>query len=255
MAKGLKVLIGLAGALSAACGGDTPPSNPEAPPGAEKKVDTKLLEKGAQTLQNLSPVRALDHYLDGFHVMKHDKSLIMEAHHFCKNLNEEFTQCVIFDGNTAAANIIGIEYIISDRLFATLAPEEQTSWHPHNYEILSGQLVLPGLPDVAEKAALKKKLNSYGKTWHIWDTGHHGHPAVDKLPIGEPRLAWSFNRDGESPEQLLRDRDTRMDINTSDKKKSRADMAELAQPQKGVDAMASDLPGKAQPPRGVQEAK
>jgi hypothetical protein len=150
-------------------------------------------------------------------------------------VNEEFTQCVIFDGNTSTSNIIGVEYIVSEKLFATLASDEQQRWHPHNYEILSGQLVLPGLPDVAEKAALKKKLNSYGKTWHIWDTGHLGHPAADKLPVGEPRLAWSFNRDGESPEQLVRERDARMGVNSEAKKKGRADLADLAHPQKGVE--------------------
>jgi hypothetical protein len=54
---------------------------------------------------------------------------------------------------------------ISEALFDTLEAEEKKSWHPHNYELLSGQLVLPSIPDVAEKAALAKKINSYGKTW------------------------------------------------------------------------------------------
>ena len=45
---------------------------------------------------------------------------------------------------------------ISERLFESLPAEERPSWHPHNYEILSGQLVGPGLPAAAEKALLKK---------------------------------------------------------------------------------------------------
>ena len=40
-------------------------------------------------------------------------------------------------------------------------------WHPHNYEILSCELVMPGLPQTAEKAAIEGKINSYGKTWHF----------------------------------------------------------------------------------------
>jgi hypothetical protein len=49
----------------AACGRDnTPPSTPEAPPGAEKEADTKILEKGAESVQDLSPIRAVDHYLE-----------------------------------------------------------------------------------------------------------------------------------------------------------------------------------------------
>jgi hypothetical protein len=249
------LVANLLGLLAAGCGRDSPPSNADAPPGREKKADTKLLEKGAEALQNLSPVRALDQYLDGFHVMKDDLGLHMEAHHFCKGMNEDFTQCVIFDGNTADANIIGVEYIIAEPLFATLSAEEQQRWHPHNFEILSGQLVLPGLPDVAEKAALKKKLNSYGKTWHIWDTGHAGHPAADKLPVGTPLLAWSYNREGESPPALVQARDKRMGIDTEAKRRDRADLAPLAHPQQGVDALKAKLPGSAHPPAGVQQIR
>ena len=226
---------------------DTPPSNPQAPPGAKKEIDTKVLEKGAEVLQDLSPIRSIDHYLNGFHVMKDDTSLHMEAHHYCKGMNEEFTQCVIFDGNTADSNIIGIEYIISESLFESLPEDEKKRWYPHNYEILSGQLILPGVPAVAEKAALGKKMNSYGKTWHIWDTGHVGHPASHDLPIGQPLLAWSYNRDGEAPAGLAEARDKRMRVDTSEKRKHRADLAAKAKPQMGVDDLKAELPGGGAP--------
>jgi hypothetical protein len=225
-------------ALSAACGReDTPPSNPGAPPGAEKSLETKVLEKGAELLQDLSAVRGLDHYLNGFHVMKDDTSLHMEAHHYCKGMNEEFTQCAIFDGNTGDANLVGIEYIISEGLFESLPEDEKPSWHPHNYDILSGQLILPGVPAAAEKAALAKKLNSYGKTWHVWDTGHAGHPAAHRLPIGKPLLAWSYNQDGEAPPGLVQARDRRMKVDTAAKRKDRADLGPQAKPQMGTDAL------------------
>ena len=45
---------------------------------------------------------------------------------------------------------------------SSIAPvREKAFWHPQNYEILSGQLRMPGLSDVAEKEALKGKMNSY----------------------------------------------------------------------------------------------
>jgi hypothetical protein len=226
---------------------DSPPSNPLAPPGEEKSAETKVLEKGAEVLQDLSPVRAIDHYLDGFHVMKDDPSLHMEAHHYCKGMNEDFTQCVIFDGNTKDSNLIGIEYIVSEALFESLPEEEKKSWHPHNYEILSGQLILPGVPAVAEKAALEKKMNSYGKTWHVWDTGHAGHPAAQKLPVGKPLLAWSYNRDGEAPPGLVEARDQRMKVNTAEKRRERAAFAAKAKPQQGVDDLKAKLPGGTAP--------
>jgi len=87
--------------------------------------------------------------------------------------------------------------IISEKLFNSLPEKEKKFWHPHNYEILSGQLIAPGLPEVAETAFLKKKMNSYGKTWHVWNTGHHGRKDATKLPLGEPQLAWSFRKERE----------------------------------------------------------
>ena len=48
-------------------------------------------------------------------------------------------------------------------MFDTLPDEEKTLWHPHDYEVLSGQLVAPGLPDAAERALVEQLMNSYGK--------------------------------------------------------------------------------------------
>jgi hypothetical protein len=148
---------------------------------------------------------------------------------------------VLYDGNTADARMMGIEYIISEQSYATLPSEEKAYWHPHNYEILSGQLRMPGLPDVAEKEALKGKMNSYGKTWHTWMTGMHA-GKDDALPFGPPRLQWSFNRDGEVAPGLVEGRDKRMNLDTADERRDRADLAQLAHPQGGVDAMAGMFP-------------
>jgi hypothetical protein len=221
---------------------DSPPAG--APQGKPKEEGTRILETGAQALQSFEPVKAIDTYLDGFHAMKDHPSHVMEAHHFCRAGNEEFTQCVIFDANTANANLIGIEYIISERLFETLPPDERELWHPHNYEILSGQLVAPGLPEVAERAFLEKKLNSYGKTWHVWDTAAHDGKT---LPVGKPMLAWSYNADGELGRDLIGERDKRMNIDTEGKREARKGMTERVHPQRGVHALAAAFPGRSVP--------
>ncbi|WP_341856866.1 OBAP family protein [Brachybacterium sp. GPGPB12] len=152
------------------------------------------------------PARGFDAYLVGFHPAKDSPDMQMEAHHYCKVVDDDLIQCVLFDGNTSEANLIGIEYIVSESLFDTLPEEERSYWHPHNYEILSGQLIAPGLPAFAEQRLMAELVNSYGKTWHTWHTGRHdtggGHP----LPLGDPMLMWSFNRDGESDPDLASDR-------------------------------------------------
>ena len=44
-------------------------------------------------------------------------------------------QCIIYDSNKADAKLIGIEYIISRKLFDTLPAEERKYWHSHEYEV------------------------------------------------------------------------------------------------------------------------
>lgn len=212
---------------------------PAHPAGQEKSNKTKVLELGAKTLQSNSPLGPLDIYLVGFHPMKDNPEQQMEAHHYCHQVNEDFAQCVLFDGNTKSANLNGIEYIISEKLFGSLPEGERQYWHPHNGEILSGQLVAPGLPDVAEKSLMKSKMNSYGKTWHVWNTDHEG-MAPDQLPLGPAKLAWSFNRDGEAKPDMIDKRDKKLGISTKETREQRKDLEPLAKPQSGVD----DLKGK-----------
>lgn len=220
-----------------------------APSGDTKSGSTMVLEAGAKLLQSNAPLKGFDIYLNGFHPVKDHPEVQMEAHHYCHQVNEDFAQCVLFDGNTKTANMNGLEYIISEKLFNTLPQAERKFWHPHNGEILSGQLVAPGIPEPAEHALMKKKMNSYGKTWHVWNTGHQGAPG-DKMPLGEPMLAWSFNRDGEAMPGLVESRDKRMDIDSAKTRKQRSDLRSVAKPQSGVDDLkgkfgrpARDIPG------------
>ncbi|MCG2586782.1 OBAP family protein [Massilia sp. TS11] len=209
---------------------------PIVPPGAPTSARTGLLERGADLLQSARPVQGFDIYLSGFHPLKAAPQRQMEAHHYCHQVNEDFAQCVLFDANTAAANLTGVEFIISDKLFAGLPAAERAFWHPHNGEILSGQLQAPGIPRLAEHALMRQKLNSYGKTWHFWHSGVFGEGA-DPLPFGEPVLAWSFNRDGEAAPGLVEGRDKRLGLSTAVARQNRQDLQALALPQQGADAL------------------
>ena len=91
-----------------------------APSGESKSAKTKILEAGARLFQSNAPLRSFDIYLVGFPPMKDSPEDQMEAHHYCHQLNEDFAQCALFDGNTQDANLNGIEYIISEKLFSTL---------------------------------------------------------------------------------------------------------------------------------------
>jgi hypothetical protein len=209
---------------------------PLTPPGETESTMTRALEAGSTLLQRDAPPDQLDVYIVGFHPMAENPQMQFEAHHFCRQVNQDFAQCVLYDGNTKDANLTGIEYIISERLFSELPAEEKQYWHPHNGEILSGKLVAPGIPAVAEKELMRTKINSYGKTWHTWNTGHAGMPG-DRLPLGQPQLAWSFSREGEIKPGLTEERDRRLGISTAEKREERQDLVPLAKPQAGVDRL------------------
>jgi len=213
----------------------------------------RTLELGSTVLQRTTPLSGFEIYVAGLHCARHDPSMQMEAHHFCKQVNADFLQCAIFDGNTADANLIGVEYIISERLFLDLPEEERAFWHPHNYEIFSGQLVAPGLPEVAERELMSLLVNSYGKTWHLWHTGRHdgqpGHP----LPMGEAMLMWSFNRDGEADESLRQNFIAALGIDENAKRRDRNGFVDLAHPQHGVNTLRDAFPHATAAPPGVHD--
>lgn len=217
--------------------------SPRRPAGDAEDGWLAALEQGAHLLQDTTPLRGFHVYAVGFHCAKGEPDFQMEAHHYCRVVNNDLLQCVLFDGNTKTANLIGVEYIVSEKLFGTLPDDERPYWHPHNFEILSGQLVAPGLPAAAEKAFLQRLMNSYGKTWHTWHTGTHGSPGME-LPYGDPKLMWSFNREGECDESIKRDRDTTMGIDVATKREERQrDLRKFAHPQEGVDTMKDDFTG------------
>lgn len=235
-----------------ACGGEDTAPSAEAP-GAARTTETAVLEAGANLLQDVTPVDQIGIYLVGFHPSREDPSMQMESHHYCNQVNEDFAQCVLFDGNTEDANLHGIEYIISERIFESLPSDEKQYWHPHNFEILSGQLVAPGLPDLAAHELFEGKVNSYGKTWHVWKTGVYD-GENDRLPLGEPHLAWSFNRDGEAKAGMVEARDARMGIDSREQRERRSELADMARPQSGVNLLRDAFPNATGAPAGVQDA-
>jgi hypothetical protein len=232
------------GAL-AGCGGDNTASNVAAP-GAATSARTQVLEAGAAALQDKPPIDALNAYLDGFHFYSGRMDGQMEAHHYCGILNEEVTQCVIYDGNVKDAKLMGVEYIVSERLFHTLPEAEKALWHSHVHEVKSGQLVAPGIPQVAEKELMKKLVSTYGKTWHTWHTDLN-----KELPLGVPQLMMGFTADGQANAAMVAERDRRLGIDSAARRTDRADIpAPAVAP--GADAWRTGRAPQIADPTGIE---
>lgn len=200
-------------------------------PGGEKSTKSTMLGLGADLLQSKGPINDINMYLNGFHFYADDMGRQIEAHHYCTHVTEDFFQCVIYDGNEKGARLIGIEYIVSEKLFQTLPEDEKPLWHSHRHETTSGELIMPGIPSAVEHTAIATLVSTYGKTWHTWQ--------IDKnssLPLGIPQLMMGFTQDGQIKPELLQDRDRRLGVKTSETKKSREDLLKTALPvQAGAD--------------------
>lgn len=231
-------------ALLAACG-DRKTESPVTAPGQPESAKTQALEAGAAVLQNKPPIEAINAYLDGFHFYNGRPKQQMEAHHYCSNVNEDVIQCVIFDGNVRDAKIMGVEYIVSEKLFATLPENEKALWHSHVHEVKSGQLIAPGIPEVAERELMQKIVRTYGKTWHTWHTDLH-----KQLPLGVPQLMMGFTADGQADPAMVSARDQRFQVDSMKKRQDRAGI-EAPPVDPGADAWQRGKTVQIQDPTGT----
>ncbi|PNW84625.1 hypothetical protein CHLRE_03g151850v5 [Chlamydomonas reinhardtii] len=182
-----------------------PPSVPHpALPEAEQeemRLLSRALDAGCSLLQGRGPVNKIHQHVDAFHM--------------CVR-----AQCILYDSADPGARLIGIEYIISRRLFESLPLEERKFWHSHVYEVKSGMLIAPGVPGPAEDADMAKVINTYGKTWHTWQVDRG-----DPLPLGPPQLMMAYTADGQVPPAALAARDQEVGCDSAHVRRRRAHLA------------------------------
>jgi hypothetical protein len=206
--------IGLAAAKGRTSAIDGTPERSAAPSGTVVGPET-----GAKPLQGESPLSAIDEHVCGLHFYSGDITRQVIAQHYCSHVSRGVRQCVIYDSDKKHARLVGIEYIISAKLFKELPTEEKKLWHSHVYEVKSGQLIAPGIPEAAEMEVMEGLVGTYGKTWYTWQVDRG-----DKVPLGIPQLMMAFTTDGEAHPQLLAECDAEYGISSEEKRKSRADI-------------------------------
>lgn len=178
----------------------------------------RMLDISSNLIQPKYPLDAMSTYLNGFHCYADDMGRQVEATHFCIHLRHDLHQCVIFDSNEPDARLIGIEYIISEQRFRDLPDDEKQLWHSHHYEVKSGSLTAPGVPELAERAYFEDLVTTYGKTFHTWQYDR------EDFPYGIPQLMMGFTDDGQMNQELVRERDRRVHVSTADVRRNRADI-------------------------------
>ncbi|WP_198167415.1 DUF1264 domain-containing protein [Microbispora sp. ATCC PTA-5024] len=160
----------------------------------------------------MSPIGNHGLFFCGFHVAKRDTSFQVTTMHYCGMRGQgdyEMHQCLLYDSAGPAAKLLGVEYIVSDKLYRSLPHEEKKYWHPHTYEVLSGGLVAPGMDDQAELEFMRFLLTTWGKTWHTWPD------PTTPIPLGEPLLMWALTRDDQADDVMVAERDKRFGVSTA----------------------------------------
>ncbi|XP_010557034.1 PREDICTED: oil body-associated protein 1A [Tarenaya hassleriana] len=200
-------------------------------PGEPTKITTSMVDTAAATIQSFAPINQIHQHLCAFHFYAHDMTRQVEAHHFCAHQNEEMRQCLIYDSPEANARLIGIEYIVSEKLFMTLPDEEKKFWHSHEYEVKGGILFMPGVPGPIQRTDLVKVAKTYGKVFHFWqvDLGHD-------LPLGLPNLMMAVTRDGQLYPDMIQEVEKRFGVSVEKEKEARAYMKG---PEHGIHPLAN----------------
>ncbi len=111
------------------------------------------------------------------HIM--DGEVIGPFHHFCKPINADIIQCILFESTDPNARMTEVEYMVSKKLARSVLPKwsHRKNWHDHQQEIETGRVAILNPSD----AKSQKQLAEYvGKTdgiiFHLWP---HGAPIPD----------------------------------------------------------------------------
>ncbi|OVA01474.1 Protein of unknown function DUF1264 [Macleaya cordata] len=187
-------------------------------PGKPLTVGSQMIDKGAQMLQSLKPIKQMSQHICTFAMYSHDMTRQIETHHYVTRLNQDFLQCAVYDSDSSTARLIGVEYIVSDRIFESLPPDEQKLWHSHAYEIKAGLWMNPRVPEMIQKSELQDLSKSYGKFWCTWQVDRG-----DVLPLGAPSLMMSPQdvNLGMVKAEVLQRRDEKYGVSSEDLMESR----------------------------------
>ncbi len=105
------------------------------------------------------------------------------AHHWCKKVSDDLTECQLYDGDGPHARLVGVETIVSAQLWKTFGAAEQAQWHYHKTELKKIHATLPGMSKAEAAKVVAAISPTYGKVYILWD------PMTSKSPIGPPHVS------------------------------------------------------------------
>jgi Protein of unknown function (DUF1264) len=140
------------------------------PPAAASNA-TKPIDGYNSTQGHLNAVR---------HVFDHPS---LRVEHFCKPNDKIMMVCQLYDGDSANATLMGVEYIITQQQYDSLPDREKPYWHAHGEEFRPDRAdpMMPELSPEEAMAEMAKMLPTWGKVIITWNPN-------DDMPSFPPQV-------------------------------------------------------------------
>jgi hypothetical protein len=107
----------------------------------------------------------------------------LRVEHFCKPSDKIVLVCQLYDGASANATLIGVEYIIMQGQYDSLPDREKPYWHAHRVEFRPDRAdpMMPELSPEQARAEMAKLMPTWGKVVITWNP-------EDGLPSFPPQV-------------------------------------------------------------------
>jgi len=187
-------------------------------PGDKETAKSRVGESMSSMMQNFAPLKQFDTHISSIRCYGNNVKRQIPVHEYIMHINEDVMQALIMDSDRSDAKIVGIEYIITEKMFNLLPEDEKKFWYSHGYEVKSGTMVAPRMPMAMEHKLMSDLAPTYGKTVALWQVDK------DKLPMGLPQFMCGPISDSVLNNDLIRQRDRVLGIDTNKERKNREDI-------------------------------
>ena len=119
-----------------------------------------------------NPLEGYKIHVSAPHMMNGE--VIGPFHHYCKPINSDIIQCILFESTDANARMTEVEYMVSKKLARSVLPKwsHMQNWHDHKQEIATGRVAIHTPSDPKEQAKLAEYVgNTDGIIFHLWPEG------------------------------------------------------------------------------------
>ena len=119
-----------------------------------------------------NPLEGYNIHVTAPHMM--DGEIIGPFHHFCKPINKDIIQCVLFESDDPNARMTEVEYMVSKKLTHSVIPKwsHMKNWHDHKQEIETGRVAVIAPTDPAVvKGLVEHVAKTDGIIFHLWPKG------------------------------------------------------------------------------------